>query len=114
MRTYFGDDWRGLEAPRHLSIPSLRQLKLNLSDIGFSTRQVLQRPIATAIESARIQRRSTRVTRHDLSVERMLSNRIVFSSGDDYDFLELVCVKGADHVATPPAARLSSTDYVKV
>jgi len=113
VRTHFGNDWRGLEAPRHLTIPSLRQLKANLSNIGFSTRQVLRRPIATAIESARIQRRSTRVTRHDRTVERMLSNRLVFSSVDDYDFLELVCVKGADLVATPLATGLSSIDLAK-
>jgi 2-polyprenyl-3-methyl-5-hydroxy-6-metoxy-1,4-benzoquinol methylase len=110
VRSHFGDDWRGLEAPRHLTIPSLHQLQVSLSDLGFSTRQVLQRPIATAIESARIQRRSTRVTRRDIAVERMLANRMVFSSGDKYDFLELVCVKGADSLAPPPASCLSLTD----
>jgi 2-polyprenyl-3-methyl-5-hydroxy-6-metoxy-1,4-benzoquinol methylase len=93
LRVHFGNDWRGLEAPRHLTIPSLRRLEAILSTAGFSVRQVLQQPIATAVESARIQRRGARITRKDIAAGRRLASRLVISSGDKFDFLELVCVK---------------------
>jgi 2-polyprenyl-3-methyl-5-hydroxy-6-metoxy-1,4-benzoquinol methylase len=94
LREHFGNDWRGLEAPRHLTIPSLRRLEAILRTAGFSVRQVLRQPIATAVESARIQRRGVRITRKDIAAERRLASHLEFSSGDDYDFLELVCVRG--------------------
>jgi SAM-dependent methyltransferase len=31
----YGQDWLGLDAPRHLSLPSFLQLKASLQDIGF-------------------------------------------------------------------------------
>ena len=101
VRFHFGNDWRGLEAPRHLAIPSLRRLETILSSAGFSIRQVLQRPIATAVESARIRRRGTRITRKDIAAERRLAACLVFSSGDRYDFLELVCVKEVNSRIAP-------------
>lgn len=93
LREHFGNDWRGLEAPRHLTIPSLRRLEAILRTAGFSVRQVLRQPIATAVESARIKRRGIRITRKDIAAARRLASRLEFSSGDKYDFLELVCVR---------------------
>ena len=31
----YGQDWLGLDVPRHLSLPSLSQLKASLQDVGF-------------------------------------------------------------------------------
>ncbi len=98
MRQYFGNDWRGLEAPRHLTIPSMSQLTANLRDVGFSVRQ---RPLArswTAAESARIRRRGTRLNAHDRAVARTVNAGHVFSSEQQYDFVEFVCVKGGHRV----------------
>jgi SAM-dependent methyltransferase len=100
LRFHFGNDWRGLEAPRHLAIPSLRRLETILSSAGFSPRQVLQHPMATAVESARIRRRGIRITRRDIAAERRLAAHLEFSSGDKYDLLELVCVKEVTIEAT--------------
>jgi 2-polyprenyl-3-methyl-5-hydroxy-6-metoxy-1,4-benzoquinol methylase len=98
MRHYFGDNWRGLEAPRHLTIPSMSQLAANLRELGFSVRQ---RPLArswTAAESSRIRRRDTRFNAHDRAVAKMLSTGSVFSGEEQYDFVEFVCVKDSPDV----------------
>lgn len=93
VRRHFGNDWRGLEAPRHLSIPSLRQIEKMLSGMGFSVRQVLDRPVATGVESARIRRRGLRISSIDTAAARSLAADLAMPSGEQYDFLELVCVK---------------------
>jgi hypothetical protein len=94
MRQHFGNDWRLLEAPRHLSIPSMRQLEANLSSLGFTTRQGQCSPLTAAAESSRIRRRGAFLTRQDMAAGKMLEARIVVSTRHDYDFVELVCVKG--------------------
>lgn len=40
VRHGFGSSWRGLEAPRHLAIPSLQRLTELLRQLGFDVRQV--------------------------------------------------------------------------
>jgi SAM-dependent methyltransferase len=93
VRRHFGNDWRGLEAPRHLSIPSLRQLETMLATIGFSVRQVLERPIATGVESARIRRRGLHISPKDAATARSMAANLTAVPREQYDFLELVCVK---------------------
>jgi SAM-dependent methyltransferase len=97
VRDHFGNDWRGLEAPRHLSIPSLRRLETSLQELGFSSRQRSVAMPWTAAESSRIQRRAARVNAHDRSVQQAMTARTVFSNIDQVDFVEFVCVKGACH-----------------
>jgi 2-polyprenyl-3-methyl-5-hydroxy-6-metoxy-1,4-benzoquinol methylase len=94
VRHHFGDDWRGLEAPRHLTIPSISQLRANLHDLGFRARQREVTRLWTAAESARIRRRGTHVKAEDRAVERTLSVGNVPSSEQEYDFVEFVCVMG--------------------
>jgi SAM-dependent methyltransferase len=93
VRRHFGNDWRGLEAPRHLSIPSLQQLEIMLVGLGFSVRQVLERPVATGIESARIRRRGLHISPQDTATARSMAAGLTTASREQYDFLELVCVK---------------------
>lgn len=95
MRRHFGDAWRGLEAPRHLCIPSMRQLESVLCEMGFVVRR---RPIAyrwTAAESSRIQRRGDHVNAHDKRVARELAAGTARPSNEENDFVEFECVKGA-------------------
>jgi 2-polyprenyl-3-methyl-5-hydroxy-6-metoxy-1,4-benzoquinol methylase len=98
MRRYFGDDWRGLEAPRHLTIPSMPQLAANLHALGFTVRQRRVTRAWTAAESFRIRRRGARLNAHDRAVARTLSAGEVPSSEEQYDFVEFVCVKDPHHV----------------
>ena len=96
LRKHFGNDWRGLEAPRHLSIPSIRQLETMLRDIGFGVRhRSITRPW-TALESSRIRRRDVRITAYDKAVASELASSAVPRSEDEYDFSEFVCVRESD------------------
>jgi 2-polyprenyl-3-methyl-5-hydroxy-6-metoxy-1,4-benzoquinol methylase len=98
VRHYFGDDWRGLEAPRHLTIPSMSQLKAILRDMGFSVRQRHRPRLWTVAESSRIRRRGTRLNRHDRAMEKNLRADDTPSHEEQYDFVEFVCVNGGRHV----------------
>jgi 2-polyprenyl-3-methyl-5-hydroxy-6-metoxy-1,4-benzoquinol methylase len=98
LREHFGNDWRGLEAPRHLSIPSLRRLAANLEELGFRVRQREMTRLFTAAESVRIQRRGDRRTASDTAAARKLTARLVPTSGQQYDLVEFVCVKDASRV----------------
>ncbi len=93
MRYHFGVNWRGLEAPRHLSIASVSQLEALLKDCGFTVKHHELRRFCTAAESSRIQRRGARVTRSDRSVERRLTASAAPSPEQGYDFAQLVCLR---------------------
>lgn len=97
MRRHFGDDWRGLEAPRHLSIPSMRQLEHYLRNVGFRVRQRKLTGLWTAAESARIQRRGVAITRSDKVVQKSLSASTVVLREEECDFIQFVCVKERLH-----------------
>jgi 2-polyprenyl-3-methyl-5-hydroxy-6-metoxy-1,4-benzoquinol methylase len=98
LRRHFGDDWRGLEAPRHLSIPSMSQLEANLREMGFSVRQRQLTRLWTAAESSRIQRRGTRLNTHDKAVAKRLTADTVVSSDQEHDFVQFVCVRDTRRV----------------
>jgi 2-polyprenyl-3-methyl-5-hydroxy-6-metoxy-1,4-benzoquinol methylase len=93
VRRLFGNDWRGLEAPRHLSIPSMKQLENCLRDVGFSVHQRALTRLWTAAESARIRRRGTRLTAQDLEFAERLNAEQAVSDPQEYDFVEFICVK---------------------
>lgn len=94
MRTHFGDDWRGLEAPRHLSIPSVSQLEANLRDVGFNVRRRRSSRLWTAAESSRIRRRARDLNAHDMAVARKLTATVAAPNDSQEDFSQLVCVLG--------------------
>jgi len=98
VRSHFGDNWRGLEAPRHLSIPSMSQLETNLREIGFSVRQRQLNHLWTAAESSRIQRRGIRINAHDKAVAKMLAANAALSSDRRYDFVQFICVRDRHRV----------------
>jgi len=99
MRQYFGDAWRGLEAPRHLGIPSMRQLDCMLREMGFAVRPRSITRLWTAAESFRIQRRGARVNASDKRLARKLAAGMDPASSEANDFVEFICVKGAKDAA---------------
>ena len=90
VRRHFGANWRGLEAPRHLSIPSESYLRELLSELGFSIQSLAYDSPATAGESQRIQRRGARISRQDLVMARQMGIRPQSQLGEN-DFIKLVC-----------------------
>lgn len=89
MRRYFGADWRGLEAPRHLSIPSELQLLKLLVESGFSMRSISGTGIETASESFRIKRRGLTLSRQDIAMASKLSIPSIETVVDN-DLMQLV------------------------
>ena len=90
LRHHFGPNWRGLEAPRHLSIPAEPKLLQLLTDLGFATESMADDATETAAESYRIQRRGSVPLREDFQKARQLQIRpLSFPAGND--FIKLVC-----------------------
>jgi 2-polyprenyl-3-methyl-5-hydroxy-6-metoxy-1,4-benzoquinol methylase len=57
VRAEFGANWRGLEAPRHLGIPSLHKLTELLTSFGYTDIQQTKVNNLTVVESIRIKNR---------------------------------------------------------
>lgn len=57
VREEFGADWRGLEAPRHLGIPSLKKLTALLEGLNFQDIRQTNVDNLTVVESIRIRNR---------------------------------------------------------
>lgn len=90
LRRHFGANWRGLEAPRHLSIPSEQKLMQLLAESGFSIKSMADNGVETAAESYRIQRRGSVINRLDIAMARRL-NIQPLATGAGNDFIKLVC-----------------------
>ena len=92
IRDYFGDDWRGLEAPRHLSIPSQRYLITILTNQGFEVCVKSDDTTETVLESLRLKRRGMKPK----LIDRLLA-KFIFIKPDakmhTNDFIKLVCTK---------------------
>jgi 2-polyprenyl-3-methyl-5-hydroxy-6-metoxy-1,4-benzoquinol methylase len=97
MRRHFGANWRGLEAPRHLSIPSESRLCQLLSDSSFSIRSIPGTGSETAAESYRIQRRGTLLSRQDLIKASQLDMKLLPGEKGN-DFIKFICQ--VEHVAS--------------
>jgi SAM-dependent methyltransferase len=90
LRRHFGANWRGLEAPRHLCIPSEPTLIQILKSAGFNLESFADNNTDTAAESYRIQRRGLSGAPEDAKKARELQlSPLSFQSGND--FIKLVC-----------------------
>ena len=98
MRRRFGAHWRGLEAPRHISIPSSVQLRRLLQEHGLPVvRTGAQRGhAATAAESMRIRRRGLTISRLDRLGAWVVRRTAGPLSAETSDFIEFVCEKRRD------------------
>ena len=73
LRRHFGNDWRGLEAPRHLSIPSETELVQLLEEQGFLIQSMADNNTETAAGSYQIRRRGRFMNRRDITMARQLT-----------------------------------------
>jgi 2-polyprenyl-3-methyl-5-hydroxy-6-metoxy-1,4-benzoquinol methylase len=95
LRRHFGTDWRGLEAPRHLCIPSEPQLIQILKNAGFTLKSLADNNTDTAAESYRIQRRGISSATEDAKKASELQiSPLSFPNGND--FIKLVCYFSVD------------------
>jgi len=94
MRKQFGDNWRGLEAPRHLCIPTLQKIIDILQAEGFAHIKQVDVYGVTLMESNRVAKRL-----HALSIshyiyyklrQKLAKNRLVKQS----DFIQIVARRG--------------------
>jgi 2-polyprenyl-3-methyl-5-hydroxy-6-metoxy-1,4-benzoquinol methylase len=90
---YFGINWRGLEAPRHLALPSSENLEKLLKSVGFDIEGVEMSIMETAAESGRIQRKSHKVSIFDRIKGARLRKVFVNQSSNSYDFIKIRCRK---------------------
>lgn len=90
MRRHFGPNWRGLEAPRHLAIPSEPELTRLLLEVGFSVSSHADNRLETAAESFRISRRGLTLQKADIRKASQLDvDPLATQCGND--FIKLIC-----------------------
>lgn len=93
LRELFGENWRGLEAPRHLAIPALNQIKNALISRGFS--EITQNDVffATYLESIRIKNRKTKTTAFDFLYYKIKLFFQYTTNDASSDFIQIVARK---------------------
>lgn len=90
LRHFFGERWRGLEAPRHLSIPSERGLIEKLEKMGFDVVSDSDKSLATGAESFRLQRDGLKLSDDDVKKSEQLERTLEIPEGCS-DFIKLRC-----------------------
>ena len=95
LRGYYGENWRGLEAPRHLAIPDAAWLAGWMRAQGFECTQVPSYALETAIQSERIRRRASSVSSRDVAAAKAWLRQTATVSSDHDDLVQLVCVRAA-------------------
>jgi 2-polyprenyl-3-methyl-5-hydroxy-6-metoxy-1,4-benzoquinol methylase len=93
LRHHYGENWRGLEAPRHLAIPDGTWLADSLRARGFGCTQVPSYPLETAMESERIQRRGVSLLATDIHAAKVSLRGLAAPSMAQQDVTQLVCVR---------------------
>lgn len=93
LRRHYGENWRGLEAPRHLAIPDAVWLVDWLRAEGFECTQVPSYALETAIESERIRRRGQYVEPADVRAAKVVLRAQANSGLAQQDIVQLVCVR---------------------
>lgn len=91
LRNHYGKHWRGLEAPRHLAIPSAQWLIEWLRTQGVRCLQVPSHGMETAIESERIRRKGQCTEPGDVLAARTLLRQFGKSDWVEQDIVQLVC-----------------------
>ena len=92
MLRIFGKYWRGLEAPRHIAIPSISSLVQVLEKLNFDVIQVMPNKDETSHESIRFMYRGNGVGLLDIIIVKIL--RLFINSNEkSVDFIKLKCIK---------------------
>lgn len=93
VREKFGENWRGLEAPRHIAIPSLSWLREYLISKGYSVEQMPALHDLTSVASNQIMTARAKKTKVNFgsTLFYKLSSNLVPESR--CDFIQFVCIK---------------------
>ena len=89
----YGENWRGLEAPRHLAIPAAAWLIGWLRSEGFHCSQVPSYDVVTVIESERIKRRAVETRPSDIQAAKKTTRAIARPSMSRQDIVQIVCTR---------------------
>lgn len=92
VRHRFGASWRGLEAPRHLAIPSLDFLTRMLKDLGFSVTTIEPIGSTTTKQSWKIHAERNRAAAADAKVPLPAPPASSYVTAHP-DLIQLVCRK---------------------
>ncbi len=90
---HYGENWRGLEAPRHLAIPDSVWLMAHMRARGFDCAQVPSYPLETAMESERMRRRGVSLLASDLQAAKALLRGMPEPAMAQQDVTQLVCTR---------------------
>lgn len=93
VRDHYGENWRGLEAPRHLAIPDAGWLKTWLRQQGCECIQARSHDSVMMVESERIKRRDLAAARSDFRAARKLALAKKSPSLETQDIVQIVCRK---------------------
>ena len=91
LRRHYGENWRGLEAPRHLAIPDATWLWGWMQGQGFACTQVPSHPLETAIESERMRRRALTTEPADVQAAKAVLRGMTPATLAEQDVVQLVC-----------------------
>jgi 2-polyprenyl-3-methyl-5-hydroxy-6-metoxy-1,4-benzoquinol methylase len=88
LRKYFGENWRGLEAPRHITLPTSSFLIKKLIELGFNVKQTNVYNNPTELPSLKIHS-----DRKSLHLTNVLEAPIPSRPTNNYhdDFIQLTC-----------------------
>lgn len=89
----YGENWRGLEAPRHLAIPDAAWLIDWLRSEGFHCSQLPSWDFVMMIESERITRRALDTTPSDIRAAKKAARSTAKPSMGKQDIVQIVCTR---------------------
>jgi 2-polyprenyl-3-methyl-5-hydroxy-6-metoxy-1,4-benzoquinol methylase len=93
LRRHYGQNWRGLEAPRHLAIPDAAWLMGWVRSQGFDCTQVPAHPLETAVESERMRRRAPVASPQDAAAAKTVVLEMAGVPPEQDDVVQLVCTR---------------------
>ena len=93
---YFGKYWRGLEAPRHLSIPSNFILKSHIQNLGYTVTERSLTNYPTLYKSIRVKINQMGVSMRDLSELLRLTIGYQTPKPMHDDYIQFICVKNKE------------------
>lgn len=93
LRGHYGENWRGLEAPRHLAIPDAAWLMGWLREQGMACTQVPSHDKVMMIESERIKRRGLKTAPADVKAAAELATTKKSASSQTQDVVQIVGVR---------------------
>ena len=93
LRDQYGENWRGLEAPRHLAIPDAAWLMDWLRSEGFQCSQFPSSDVVAMTESERIKRRSRDTLPSDVAVGKRAMRRKARVNLGKQDIVQVVCTR---------------------